>query len=243
MKEPENISEKIFEELKFNVNGVTFQNEEGKDIQKEIRKIFLEYEKNGCFEKYSGYTNSEIKEFVTEVAEFEDAEVEMKLKEDTYEDKPCVKIYIKRYDNSYCHIGYVPKGTVKKYLKLKEHFKKMKPNINLIGGRIKQLGYDDITDKEIVETVELNYGFEVVLTFYNEEDELKKEVEKKKQEAIKQLEIMKNEEIEKNKINNEDFSSIEAKNNIILFIITAIISIPFVWILWKILSFVFWIFE
>ncbi len=176
----------IYENLKFNVNGVTFENEEGKDIQNEIRKICLEYERNGCFEKYGGYTNQEIKEFVNEVSEFEDLQMEMDLKEDTFEEKTCIKIYIKRYDNSYCHIGYMPKGLVKNYLKLKKNFKQIKKNINLVGGKVKQLVYDDETDKDKIEIIDLIYGFEVELIFYNNEDKFKKEVEKNKAKAIEQ---------------------------------------------------------
>lgn len=184
----------IYEKLNFNVKGVTYENEEGKDIQKEIRKIFLEYEKNGCFEKYGGYTNSEIKEMGIEVSEFEDANIEMKLEEDTYENKPCIKIYIKKYDNTYCHIGYMPKGLVRKYLKLKKFFKNMKMSINLVGGKIKQLGYDYYTDKEKVETVELTYGFEVELILYNDEKKFQDQVEKNKHKAIEELNKLKDEQ-------------------------------------------------
>ena len=234
----------VYQTLKFNVKGVTFENEDGKDIQKEIRKIFLEYERNGEFEKYSGYTNAEIKEFGSEVAEFEDAQVEMKLKEDVYEGKPSIKVYIKRYDNSYCHIGYMPKGLVKEYLKLSKTYKEMKTNINLVGGKIKQLEYDDETDKEKVTVVELTYGFEVSLTFYNDEEEYQQVIEKKKQKAIQEWEAIKQQDKERKqeekRIRDEEIEKIIRKNNIITFIVMAIVSAPFIWILWKIISFVIW---
>ncbi len=239
--------ERIFEELKFNVKGVTFENEDGKDIQKEIRKIFLEYEKNGAFEKYSGYTNTEIKEFVGEVAEFEDAIVKMQLKEDIYEGKPCVKVYIKKYDGSYCHIGYIPKEMIKQYLRLKEQFKKTKEHIELIGGKIKQLEYDDETDREKVVVVELTYGFEVNLIFYNDEEKYQQIVEKKKQKAIEEWETMKRQDKERReqeeKERQEEIKRINRKVNIQIGIAITIMSIPFIWILWKIISFVKWFIE
>ncbi len=257
----------IYSTLEFNVKGTTFENENGKDIQKEIRKIYLEYEKNGCFEKYGGYTNAEIKAIDTEVAEFEDAELEMNLKEDVYEGKPYVKIYIQRYDDTYCHVGYMPKGLVKRYLKLRKNFKEIKMNITLIGGKIKQLEYDYDTENKKIEVVDLTYGFEVKLIFYNDEQKFQQEVEKNKQKAIKKWEAIKeqsNKEIEINTekqeitveeiynqvqdeaqkdTENDDFRKRNQKSNIIVFLIIAIISIPFIWVLWKILSIIFWIID
>ena len=98
----------IYDTLKFNVAGVTFKNEQEKDIQGEIKKILLEYERNDCFEKYGGYTNSEIKELKIEVSEFEDATIEINLKEDIYENKPCIKIYLKRYIDTKISILSLP---------------------------------------------------------------------------------------------------------------------------------------
>lgn len=260
----------IYATLNFNVKGVTFENEEGKDIQKEIRKIFLEYERNECFEKYSGYSNAEIKELQLEVAEFEDAEVEMTLKEDTYQGKPCIKIYVKKYDDTYCHVGYMPKGLVKTYLKWEKNFKHVKSDIKLVGGKIKQLEYDYITEKDKVEIVELEYGFEVELILYNDENKFKEQVEQNKQKAIKEWEEIeeqykkereekkKQEVIERHnkkieeenrkkeenqKIRNEEIEKENRRSNSIIFFITAIVSAPFIWMFWKILSFIFWIIE
>lgn len=232
----------IYETLNFNVKGATSENEEGKDIQKEIRKIFLEYERNGCFEKYGGYTNEEIKEFMNEVTEFEDAEVEIKLKEDMYENKPCIKIYLKKYDDSYCHIGFMPKGLVKRYLRLKQHFKEIIIEANMVGGKIKQLEYDYVTEKDKVEVIDLTYGFEVFLTFYNDERLYNGEIEKKKQEVIesynKKIEEENKKKEENQKIRNEKIEKENRRSNIIIFFITAIVSAPFIWLFWKILSFV-----
>ena len=233
----ENTTSAIYETLDFNVKGVNFNNEEGKDTQKEIRKIFLEYEKNGCFEKYSGYTNSEIKEFVSDVSEFEDAEVEMKLKEDVFEGKPCIKVYIKRYDGSYCHVGYIPAHLVKNYLKLKEYYKEIEQKISLVGGKYKTVEYDILTDKPNIEIMELNYGFEVKLIFYNDEILYKEEIAKQRQNAIEEYENKKKEaeekERENRKLREEEIARKERKTNISIFITIAIISAPFVWIFWK----------
>lgn len=243
----ESTKNETYETLNFNVKDVTFVNEEGKDIQKEIRKIFLEYEKNGCFEKYSGYTNLEIKEFVSEISEFEDAEVEMKLKEDVFEGKLCIKVYIKRYDGSYCHVGYVPANLVKKYLKLKEDYNENEQKISLVGGKYKTVEYDILTDKPNVEVIELNYGFEVTLIFYDDEVLYKEEIAKQRQKAIEEYENKKKEaeekERENRKLREEEFARKQRKTNISMFITIAIVSVPFVWIFWKILSFIFWLLE
>lgn len=238
-----NIDEKIFEQIDFNVKGITFKNEEGKDIQDEIRKTLLEYERYGSFEKYGGYTNEEIKEFVNEVAEFEDAEIEIALKEDVYEEKPCIKVYLKKYNNSYYHIGYMPKDLVKKYLKLKKDFKEYKISANLVGGKIKQLEYDVVTDKEKVEIVDLDYGVEVSLIFYNDKNKFQMEVEKKKQKAIDEWNKSRKEQELKRQEEQSEFERKQRNMNIRLFILISIISAPFIWLFWKILSFLFWLLE
>ena len=243
----ENTTSVIYETLNFNVKGVTFNNEEGKNIQNEIRKIFLEYEKNGCFEKYSGYADSEIKEFGSDVSEFEDAKIEMKLKEDVFEGKSCIKVYIKRYDDSYCHVGYIPANLVKKYLKLKKDYKEIKQEIRLVGGKCKTVEYDILTDKPNIEILELNYGFEVSLIFYNDEILYKEKIATQRKKAIaeyeKRIKETEEKERENRKLRKEEIKGKERKTNISTFIIITIISAPFVWMFWKILSFIFWLLE
>ena len=53
----------VVKTIEFNVAGVTFKNKEGKDIQKEIKRVLKEYKQNDYFDElYGGYTNKEIKE-------------------------------------------------------------------------------------------------------------------------------------------------------------------------------------
>ena len=158
--------------IEFNVKGVTFENEDGIDIQKEIKKILKEYKDNNYFtELYGGYTNKEIKDMDLNVSEYEGEVFAGKFVGDEYNGEDCFKIYIKRYDDTYFHIGYAPKEIISELAKwFTKEGVKIQGIINIVGGKYKycEIYEEDYEEKERVATKELTYGFKVELNFYNE---------------------------------------------------------------------------
>lgn len=155
--------------MEFKVAGVTFENEDGKDIQKiiktEIRKL---KEAGEIGEKYEGYTNTEIKEMDLNVQEYSDITFYVKIKDDIFEGKPCVKIYIEKYDGNYVHVGYMPKKLLNEYEELKKTAIKISGTAELTGGKYKCCEYyenDEYEEMIEVETIELDYGLTVKLYF------------------------------------------------------------------------------
>ena len=103
----------LVHKISFKVKGVTFRNEEGKDIQKEIKDILKEYKNNDFFDSlYGGYTNNDIKEMDLDVSEYEGYSFPAKLVGNEYEGEECIKIYFKTYNDNYIHVGYVPKNNL-----------------------------------------------------------------------------------------------------------------------------------
>ncbi len=209
--------------ISFKVKGVTFKNEEGKDIQKEIKNILKEYKDNDYFDKlYGGYTNKEIQEMDLNVSEYEGYYFPAKLVSDEYEGKDCIKIYFKTYNDDYIHIGYVPENdleTISEWI-TKEGIK-TEGRLEVTGGRYKhsEIIEEDYEEKERIGTEELTYGLKITLNFYDDKidsDYLKK------QEKIKR------------DINRE---------KAIPYIIIGIICIPFIWLFYKIFSFIFRLFD
>lgn len=165
----------LLHSINFKVAGVTFKNEDGKNIQKEIKEILNEYKKNNYFDElYGGYTNEEIKELDLNVSQFEGYEFPAKLVGDEYNGEECFKIYFKTYDDKYIHIGYAPRENI---TELAEWFTKenvnVKGNLTIIGGKYKhcELYEEDYEEKERVAIKELTYGIEVQLEFYDNDDE------------------------------------------------------------------------
>ena len=156
----------------FRVAGITFKNEEGKDIQKEIKRVLNEYKKNKYFnELYGGYTNSEIKELDLNISEFDGCDFIARLEGDEYEGADCFKIYLKTYNDSYLHIGHAPKEYVNEITEwvTKENIK-IKGNANIVGGKYKYCEQyeEDYEEKEKVSIKELAYGAEITLFFYDD---------------------------------------------------------------------------
>ena len=173
----------LLHSINFKVAGVTFKNEDGKNIQKEIKDILKDYKKNNYFDElYGGYTNEEIKELDLNVSQFEGYEFPAKLIGDEYNGEECFKIYFKTYDDEYIHIGYAPRENI---AELAEWFTKenvnLKGNLTIIGGKYKhcELYEEDYEEKERVAIKELTYGIEVQLEFYdNDENTLAQLLEK-----------------------------------------------------------------
>lgn len=165
----------LLHSINFKVAGVTFENEDGKNIQKEIKDILKDYKKNNYFDElYGGYTNEEIKEQDLNVSQFEGYEFPAKLVGDEYNSEECFKIYFKTYDDKYIHIGYAPRENITELAKwlTKENIN-VKGELSVIGGKYKycELYEEDYEEKERVVTEELTYGIEIQLEFYDNDDE------------------------------------------------------------------------
>ena len=203
--------------IAFKVKGVTFKNEEGKDIQKGIKDILEEYKSNDYFDRlYGGYTNKDIKEMDLDISEYEGYSFPAKLVGDEYEGEDCIKIYFKTYNDDFIHVGYAPKENIDEISEwiIKEGIK-TEGRLEVIGGKYKhsEIVEEDYEEKERIVTEELTYGLKITLNFY---DDKKDSDYLKKQERIKR-------DINKEKA--------------IPYIIIGIICMPFIWILYKIFSF------
>lgn len=172
--EPDVLSYKEKNTKEYKIAGVTFENENGKDIQKEIKKILREYISEGLIDKedmYGGYTNSEIKEMDIEVSQFEDISFNAILKEATFENQPCVKVYMERADkNTYTHVGYIPKryNQIQEVIGILHNNSDINLELYVVGGKIKQCETeidDDYEEKITIETIELDYGLRLYVEY------------------------------------------------------------------------------
>ncbi len=177
--------------MNFNVAGVTFKNEEGKDIQKEIKKTMNEYKKNEYFSEglYNGYTNKEIKENDLNVSEFEGYDFPAKFVGDEFQGEPCFKVYLKSYDENYIHIGYIPKENLEEAIEWFTKGLNVIGTLKIVGGKYKhcEIVEEDYEEKETIEIEELSYGAEVNLNFCDNLQDIKEEKgeTKKKKGEIK----------------------------------------------------------
>ncbi|MBQ9659342.1 MAG: hypothetical protein IJV31_11400 [Clostridia bacterium] len=175
----------LLHKMYFKVNGVTFNNENNISIQDEIVKILKEYKKNGYFDKfYCDYTKKEIIEMNLNVSEYEGYYFNGYIKEDLFDSKKCYKVYIECYDNSFFHIGYVPKEYINELSEWIDK-KELKYNINITitGGKCKHCVYKTVDYEEIedVEIVELNYGFNIDIQFFDDKvNVIQKNIEEKR---------------------------------------------------------------
>lgn len=159
----------LVKNIDFKVHGVTFDNEDGINIQDGIVKILNEYKKNDYFDElYCGYSKKEIIEMDLNVSEYEGYTFSGSIKEDIFENKKCYKVYLDTYHDFKFHIGYVPIELVNEISEwLSKEDLKLITNITITGGKCKHCvstteNYEDI---ETVEITELAYGFKVELRF------------------------------------------------------------------------------
>lgn len=216
--------------ISFKVRGVTFNNEEGKDIQKEIKRILKEYKDNDYFDKlYGGYTNKEIKEMDLNVSEYEGYYFPAKLVGDKYKGEDCIKIYFKTYNDEYVHIGYAPKEELKNISEwLSKENIKVEGKLNVVGGKYKYVDIceEDYEEEEKIVTSELTYGIEIELNFYDDK------VDPEYQKHIEQKENLK-----KQQEKGENYGKI------IGIIVVSICIIGAIWLISSFFSFVNNIFE
>lgn len=179
----------LVKQISFKARGVTFQNEDNKDIQKEIKRILNEYKKNEYFDKlYGGYTNKEIIEMDLNVPEYDGYSFPAKLVGDEYNGEDCLKIYFKTYDDKYVHVGYAPKEKVNDIVEwISKKDLQIDGKLNIVGGKYKyaEVYEEDYEEKERVAKQELTYGIEITLSFYDSKIDPKYQEE---QERIKKVE-------------------------------------------------------
>ena len=209
--------------MNFNVAGVTFKNEEGKDIQKEIKRIMNEYKKNDYFSEglYNGYTNKEIKEYDLNVSEFEGYDFPAKFVGDEYEGQHCFKVYLKTYNEDYIHIGYIPKEHLDEAIEWFTKGLNIIGTLKIVGGKYKhcEIVEEDYEEKEFVEIKELSYGAEVSLSFCdNQKEEITEKIVKE---------------------DKANFNSEKYIPHIIVTIIFILVFVPVIWGCIKIYNFLF----
>lgn len=227
--------------MEFKVKGVTFENEEGKDIQKILKKEIKELKEAYLInEEYEGYTNTEIKEMDLNVQQYSDVVFDVKIKEDVFEEKTCVKIYIQKNDGNYVHVGYMPKKLLKEYKTAKEDDVEIKGTAKLTGGKYKHCRYyenEEYEEVAEVETIELDYGLLVNLDLgYGKNNSHENGQTSSFEEYYNNL-IKEEKKDAVVKHSNTDTS------NIIVYVVIGIICIPFIWLTYKIFSFILWLFN
>ncbi|MFT9599175.1 YqaE/Pmp3 family membrane protein [Mesobacillus sp.] len=152
--------------LTFNVAGVSYANDKGKKIQPLLRKIAKEIAEENGIPAYSGYTNKEILNNEIEVSEFEDVEfgdyVSFEKEPDNKFDKNAIKVLI-NLGNDRQHIGYVPKTDNVKVGQLMDSNSINYIDAVFVGGKVKEVEYDDDKGKDIVGVNELTLGVELTL--------------------------------------------------------------------------------
>lgn len=167
-------------EMTFNVAGVTFENEERKDIQTEIKKALQEYKKCGEIDEkedlFGGYSNKDIKEDDLSVDEYEGINFKGKVVQSTYENEDCYKIYFIDVNGKDIHIGYMPK---KKIAEAIEWFSKdgleFKSKLEIIGGKNKHVEEAENSNGDLVEKVvvdEDTYGARITLSFFDNSEQV-----------------------------------------------------------------------
>ncbi|MEE8670420.1 MAG: HIRAN domain-containing protein [Heyndrickxia coagulans] len=158
--------------ITFNVAGVTFENDKGKEIQPLLRRIAREIAKEQDVESFGGWTNKDILEYMAEVSQFEDVMfgdyVSFEKDLDNEFDQNAIKVMANLNDKQF-HIGYVPKDNNVQVGKLLDDGLIDKIAASFVGGKTKEIDYDFEKDKDVVVVKELTLGVEITLILKEEE--------------------------------------------------------------------------
>lgn len=154
--------------LTFNVAGVTFENDKGKDIQALLRRIARAIAKENYIDSYGGYSNKELLEFWGEASEFEDVEfgnyISFVKDPDNEFDKNAIKVIV-NLDGREFHVGYVPKEQNIEVGKLLDSDSIINILTDFVGGKTKSADYDYEKDKDVIVITELTLGVSITLLF------------------------------------------------------------------------------
>lgn len=152
--------------LTFNVAGVTFENDKGKDIQPLLKRIARAIAKENYIDAYGGYTNKELLEIWGEASEFEDVEfgdyISFVKDPDNKFDKNAIKAIVNLNEKEF-HIGHVPKKQNIEVGKLLDSESIISISAKFIGGKTKSVDYDDEKDKDVVVINERTLGVLITL--------------------------------------------------------------------------------
>ena len=154
-------------EYTYTIVGTTYDNENGKPIQKLLKKFLADQ----CDEKYDGYTNKDIKEaydYDIEYWEYPETDTDCSLVVTEYEGKPAIKVYAEIPEKK--HIGWIPKEAVSDVIDMvKKH--KCDFALTVYGGKYKKLDMDqedldaDYMPKDVVITDEKDYGASITISY------------------------------------------------------------------------------
>jgi uncharacterized membrane protein YqaE (UPF0057 family) len=163
-------NKKFNDSVDFNVTGVTYENDKGKDIQSLLRKLGKSIAAEQEIPAYGGISNREMLDVYDAVSEFEDVEfgeyVFLEKDPNNEYDKNAIKVFIEFPPGKKHHIGHVPKKINRKIGKLLDEETIDYIDANFVGGKIKEVEYDIEKDKEVVVVKELTLGVEITLNLY-----------------------------------------------------------------------------
>lgn len=165
-------TKKVLEKkYRFDVVGVTFDNDQGINIQTVLKDLIREYKKLGELESFDGMTNREIiKEYVNEfgpegMSEFEGQyiynRVSLVPEPNNPHDKNAIKVYL-----SGRHIGYVARTENVQLAELINTHNLVRNTAEFTGGRHKWVRYDN---DYFIEESNVTIGVSVTLTFRSDE--------------------------------------------------------------------------
>lgn len=156
-----------YREYNYNTAGVTFNNDDGKPIQKLLKK----YLADECYDPYDGMTNKDIKEegdYDYEYWQYPEATADVELLITEYDGYPAVKVFAEIPDKK--HIGWIPKESTSGVIDmLKKH--PCDISLHIHGGKYKKLDTDeddldsDYLPKDKVITEEVSYGARITISY------------------------------------------------------------------------------
>lgn len=156
---------------RFDVVGVTFDNDQGINIQTVLKDLIREYKKLGELESFDGMTNREIiKEHVDEfgpegmsefVGQYIYNRVSLVPEPNNPHDKNAIKVYL-----SGRHIGYVARTENVSLAELINTHNLVRNTAEFTGGRCKWVRYDN---DYFIEESKVTLGVSVTLTFRSDD--------------------------------------------------------------------------
>lgn len=156
-------SEKVFT---FKVSGVSFDDDTGKNRQTIIKHIIKQGIKMEYLTAYNDISNKEmIEDYINPNYYVAGQYIKStKLETSKYNNEEAIKVYISDYEDNYYHIGWVPHDDIYKVLTILQSNNTIKIYSEFIGGKYKEIWYDDINDQEKIKTnTDLSYGIKVII--------------------------------------------------------------------------------
>lgn len=146
----------VFDKV-FHVAGISFREKQ----LKELINLLLE---KGKLQKFNGFTNKDIKENYESLSIYEGQFLNgLLFKNYKYNNKDAIKILVEESEKQ-LEVGNVPKEIVNQLIKYIENDNYIiDAEYEIVGGMTKHVDYDEENDKEVINTVNLNYGIIVYI--------------------------------------------------------------------------------